>query len=153
MRGGRRAVLATAAVMAAAALGAPAAHASDDGLRGVIDRAGPKITNDESRILKREAQYLKDHKPGPVQRAIRREIRDIGTTRGQLRATSASTSKGARAKRLLLAGLGRIATAYRRLDTALGSGDPASAGAQAKKAVKGAQRGRAEVQRAIKLLS
>jgi hypothetical protein len=152
MRGRRRAALGTAVTLMAGGLAAPAAPASDDGLRGVISRAGPRITNDESRILKREAQYLKDHEPGPVQRAIRREVRDIAATRADLRRTAASTSRGARAKKLLLSGLGRIATAYRRLDAALGSGDPAQAQAQAKRAIKGAQRGRAEIQRGIALL-
>jgi hypothetical protein len=153
MRGRRQAVLGTVVALTAGGLAAPAARASDDGLRAVITRAGPRITNDESRILRREAQYLKDHEPGPVQRAIRREVRDIGATRSDLRGTAASTRRGRKAKGLLLSGVGRIATAYRRLDTALGSGDPARAQARAKKAVKGAQRGRAEVQRAIELLS
>jgi hypothetical protein len=136
-----------------AALAAPAvAQASDESLRAVIARAEPRLTKDEGRILEATGRYLRTRDAAPLRRAVSREIGHLEALQAAVRREDASTAHGTRGKRLVVSGLRSIISGYRRLGAVLTNQDPAAAKAEAAKATRAARRGRAALQRGIRLL-
>jgi hypothetical protein len=151
-RPGRKAAIA-AATLATALAGPAGARASDDTIRAVISSNDALIAKDEARVLRAEARYVRTHDPKPVRRAIKRELKDLRTIRGKLRREDASTSDGARGKRLVVSGLGLVMRAYRHLDAVFASADPSAQQGKTRRALREARRGQKAVRRGLKLLS
>jgi hypothetical protein len=94
-------------------LGGPvaAAQANDNTLRATLNHYGPKIKKDEKAVKKGLAQYPQGVWK-PLVLAIRHEVGDLRALTRKLRNESASSTRGARAKALIIKGLGLIANAY-----------------------------------------
>lgn len=130
-----------------------AAQASDATLRATINSAGPKIVSDEAAVAKGLAGY-KHHKVKPLVRALNHEVNDLHALVHTLRGETASSTKGRKAKKDIVKGLGLIATAYAALsqdvNASHGNGVPP---AQVNAAVSTDKRGRAILKTGLKLLA
>jgi len=110
----RRGVLLAAVMCAALAGPVAAAQASDNDLRNTLNTYSPKIVKDENAVKKGLAEYPKG-KSKPLIRALTHEVADLHALRKALSQESASTAKGAKAKKDIVEGLGLIASAYSAL--------------------------------------
>lgn len=128
------------------------AQASDSTIVNTLNQWGPRIVNDESAVAKGLTAY-KHHKVKPLVKALRHEVQDLHKLRHVLLGESASSAKGRKAKTDIIKGLGLIAEAYGALakdaKASHGHGVPA---AQLHAAVSTDKKGRADLQRGIKLL-
>ena len=90
------------------------ARANDNDVRGTLTKDVPNIIKDEQ-TLKHALPKYAHGQAKPLVRALNREVADLDTMRSQLKRESASSARGAKAKSLVINGLGLIASAYTRL--------------------------------------
>ena len=104
------------AVIVGAALAGPvaAAQASNNDIRATLDAYAPKIVNDETAVGKGLSEYPKG-KPKPLERALKQEVSTLHALKAALRHETASSTKGRKAKKEIVTGLGLIAGAYTSL--------------------------------------
>jgi hypothetical protein len=91
-----------------------AARANDNDLRGTLTKDVPNIVNDE-RTLKHALPEYAHGRAKALVRALNHEVADLDTLRLHLSRESASSPRGAKAKSLVIKGLGLMASAYARL--------------------------------------
>jgi hypothetical protein len=91
-----------------------AARADDNDLRGTLTTDVPNIVKDE-RTLKDALPEYAHGRAKPLVRALNHEVADLDALRLHLRRESASSARGAKAKSLVVKGLGLMASAYTRL--------------------------------------
>jgi hypothetical protein len=149
----RRSLLSSGVALCALLAGPIAgAQASDSTIIKTLNHWGPRIVNDENAVAKGLTAYT-HHKVKPLVKALNHEVGDLHTLEHQLSGESASTAKGRKAKRDIVKGLGLIANAYgalaRDATASHGNGVPA---AKVRAAVATDKKGRADLQRGIKLL-
>ena len=129
------------------------AQASDNTMRRTLTNYAPKIVKDENAVKKGLTGYPQG-KVKPLVRALNHEVRDLRALKRKLAGESASTAKGAKAKRLIISGLGLIANAYvalrRDVQAAHGRAVPKS---KVSAAVRTDQKGRAKLLAGLKLLN
>ena len=149
----RRWVLSWVAVCALLAGPVAAAQASDNTIRKTLNAAAPKIVKDENAVRSGLIGYPKG-KVRPLVRALNHEVSDLRALTGKLAHDSASSARGAKARRLIIKGLGLIANAYgalrRDIKAAHGGPVPRS---QVAAAVATDKKGRAKLLAGLKLLS
>jgi hypothetical protein len=93
------------------------AQASDNTLRLTLNSYASKITNDEAAVKDGiKVQYPLGHWKR-LTRALKHEVGDLRSLRAKLRPERASTSRGTKAKKEIVRGLGLIANAYAALRT------------------------------------
>jgi hypothetical protein len=110
----RRFVLSGVAACAVLAGPVAVAQASNNDIRGTLDAYAPKIVHDENAVKKGISEYPKG-KPRPLERALKQEVSTLHSLKTALRHESASSTKGRKAKKEIVAGLGLIASAYSSL--------------------------------------
>lgn len=128
------------------------ARANDNDVRGTLTKDVPNIIKDEQ-TLKHALPKYAHGQAKPLVRALNREVADLDTMRSQLKRESASSARGAKAKSLVINGLGLIASAYTRLhkDVQAAHDGPVPA-AEVKVAVSMRTRGRTKLLAGAKLL-
>jgi hypothetical protein len=90
------------------------AQATDNTLRVTLNSYSSKIANDETAVKNGLAQYPKGHWE-MLTRALKHEVGDLRSLKGNLAQERASTPRGTKAKNEIMRGLGLIATAYAAL--------------------------------------
>jgi hypothetical protein len=152
--GSIRRYLLSSGVALCALLAGPIAGAqgSDSTIISTLNHWGPTIVKDENAVARGLTAYT-HHKVKPLVRALNHEVGDLHTLRHLLRGESASSAKGRKAKADIVKGLGLIAAAYGALakdaKASHGHGVPAD---KLQAAVNTDKKGRADLQRGIKLL-
>jgi len=146
-------VLSGVALCAVLAGPVAAAQASDNTIRTTLNNYSPRIVKDENAVKSGLMGYPQG-KVKPLVRALNHEVRDLRALKGKLAHESASSPRGAKAKRLIIRGLGLIANAYGALR---GDVQAAHGGAVPKSKVAAAvrtdQKGRGKLLAGLKLLS
>jgi hypothetical protein len=129
------------------------ARANDSDLRCTFTKDVPNVIKDEQTLKHALPKYARG-RAKPLERALNREIADLDRLRSQLKRESASSARGAKAKSLIINGLGLIASAYTRFhkDVRAGHDGPVPA-AEVKVALKVRTQGRAELLAGAKLLA
>jgi hypothetical protein len=149
----RRYLLPSAVALCALLAGPIAgAQASDSTMITTLNQWGPKIVSDESGVANGLTAYT-HHKVKPLVKALGHEVGDLHRLDRILSGESASSANGRTAKGDIVKGLGLIAKAYGTLakdvKSSHGNGVPAG---QVEAAISTDKRGRADLQRGIKLL-
>jgi hypothetical protein len=148
----RRLVVLGIVVLGALAGPVAVAQATDNDLRTTLNQYSPKIVKDENAVKHGLAEYPKG-KSRPLTRALKHEVSDLHALKSALSHESASSSKGKKAKKDIIKGLGLIASAYTALRHDVlavhGGAVPAS---QVNAAVATDKRGRTKLLAGLKLL-
>ena len=146
-------VLSVLALCAVLAGPVAAAEATDNTLRTTLNTYAPKIVSDENAVKSGLSGYPQG-KVRPLVRALKHEVADLHALKAKLSHESASSAKGRRAKKKIIAGLGLIATAYGalRADVEAAHGGPVSR-AKVSAAVQTDKRGRTKLLAGLHLLS
>ena len=149
----RYSVLSGLALCAVLAGPVAAAQATDNTLRTTLNTYAPKIVSDENAVKSGLSGYPQG-KVRPLVRALKHEVADLHALKAKLSHESASSAKGRRAKKKIIAGLGLIATAYGalRADVQAAHGGPVSR-AKVSAAVQTDKRGRTKLLAGLHLLS
>ncbi len=128
------------------------AQASDNAMRRTLNSYAPKIVKDEDAVKNGLTGYPHG-KVKPLVRALNHEVGDLRALKRKLAHESASSARGAKAKRLLINGLGLIANAYGALrrDVQAAHGGPVPKSKVAA-AVSTDKKGRAKLLAGLKLL-
>ena len=87
------------------------AQASDNTMRRTLNNYAPKIVKDENAVKTGLVGYPQG-KVKPLVHALNHEVGDLRALKGKLARETPSTSRGTKAKRLIISGLGLIANAY-----------------------------------------
>ena len=128
------------------------ARANDNDLRGTLTKHVPNIVKDDETLNHGLRKYAHG-RAKPLVRALNREVADLDTMRSQLKRESASSARGAKAKSLVINGLGLIASAYTRLRKDVQAAhDGTVPAAEVKVAVSMRTRGRTRLLTGAKLL-
>jgi hypothetical protein len=148
----RRSMLLGAAVCAVLGGSVAVAQASDNDLRTTLNTYAPKIVKDENAVKSGLAGYAQG-KVTPLTRALKHEVSLLHALKSKLATESPSSTKGAKAKKDIVNGLGLIASAYGALrhDVVLAHGGPVPA-AKVNAAVATDRKGRGKLLRGLKLL-
>ena len=145
---------ALSAVALCAVLAGPVAiaQASDNTMRKTLNSYAPKIVKDENAVKNGLSGYPQG-KVRPLVRALNREVADLRALKRKLAHESASSARGAKAKRLIINGLGLIANAYTapRRDVQAAHGGPVPKSKVAA-AVRTDKKGRIKLLAGLKLL-
>ena len=138
-----------------AILGGPiaVAQASDNTIRQTLNSFAPKIVKDENAVKKGLAGYPKG-KVRPLVKALNHEVADLHALKSKLSHEHASSARGKKGKKDVVAGLGLIAKAYGalRTDVQAAHGGPVPS-AQVNAAVNTDKKGRAKLLKGLHLLS
>ena len=128
------------------------ARANDNDLRGTLTKYVPNIVKDEQTLKSALPKYAHGEAK-PLIRALNHEVGALDRLRSRLKRESASSARGAKAKSLVVQGLGLLATAYRRLrkDIQAARDGPVPA-AKVKAAVSMRTRGRTKLLAGAKLI-
>jgi hypothetical protein len=130
------------------------AQASDNTLKGTLNRYGPKIVSDEHAVKNGvTVQYPRGHWK-KLTRALKHEVADLRALKRTLAHERASSARGRRAKTLIVKGLNLIANAYGALrhDVLAVHGGPVPR-AKVNAAVKTDQKGRSKLLAGLHLLA
>ena len=128
------------------------AQASDNTIRATLNSYAPKIVKDENAVKSGLIGYPHG-KAKTLVRALHHEVGDLRALKRKLAHESPSSARGAKAKRLIVNGLGLIANAYTALrrDIQAVHGGPVPK-AKVAAAVRTDKKGRAKLVAGLKLL-
>ena len=95
------------------------ASASDGSIIGVVNHWSPVVQKDEQKIEHAEQAFKKNRKAAPVVAALTSEVSDLRSFVSQLKAQSASSSRGGQGRDDIAAGSTLIASSYSKFASEL----------------------------------
>jgi hypothetical protein len=130
------------------------AQASAKGIKNAIKSLNGKVLTAEGHVVSAEGTYSTTKEPAPVIAAIEESVKVLGEMRTAVEHQSAGRPKIKKAKRLVIAGLSGVMTAYGRLKTAFSekATDEAAANVEAAKAVTAVKAAKKDLRKGLELL-